>query len=555
MTGKLNIIKWVKSAFFKTAKFVNLKPKMLVFILVLLLISLLLFTVFGNQKEGLTSSSSVRTQLLSYNTQRNDIKDKMVNFINSKMWNSDGEFLKKLEGYLDVYEKFTIQNYLKTKDLNNDNKVIVNSTSNKFLRDNSGNNSVSSGEKLYYIDLKAEDKNNDNKFVGYRDTDRGNFYRDNSANDPAVFPTISDYIMRVIDNTAVKLTQTDVDMSYNPILAKINTLTNVDEKTSINYLISKYKEITDNIMININNQENMNIYYDQLYEYDPTVIPPSTTATATSEAWKKLYLAELQKKVAININNNYFKELYAQALRTTTNINNENYWKNTYLNLLKETNTNAYANNAYANAYTNNANRYANANTNNAYANTNNAYANTNNAYANTNNAYANTNNAYANSYANNNYDDLYLLKTRIVPPGCPVGTCSANSNILSPTSLTGTGTGTQTQAQQAPGTGAQSAVPGTASVAAGTASVAAGTSTQAGANTSELLGGANAAGTNAVSTQTGRCKPDPIPPCPPCERCPEPAFDCKKVPSYNSASASQYLPQPVLASFSQFGM
>ena len=533
MTGKLNIIKLVKSAFLKTAKFVNLKPKTLVFIILFFLFLFVVMSLNTPQKEGLTSSSSVRTQLLSYNTQRNDIKDQMVNFINSKMWNSDGEFLKKLEGYLDVYEKFTIQNYLKTKDLNNDNKVIVNSTSNKFLRDNSGNYNVSSGEKLYYIDLKAEDKNNDNKFVGYRDTDRGNFYRDNSANDPAVFPTISDYIMQVLDNTVVKLTQTDVDMAYAHILAKINTLTNVDEKTSINYLISKYKELTDSIMTNINSQENMNIYYDQLYEYDPTVIPPSTTATATSEAWKKLYLAELQKKVAIDNNNNYFKELYAQALRTTTNYNNENYWKNIYLNLLNKTGVNNYANN------------YANANTNNA-----------------------NTNNANANSYANNNYDDLYLLKTRIVPPGCPVGTCSANSNVLSPTSLTGTGTGTQTQAQQAAGTGTQSAAPGTGTgtaSAAGTgtgAQSAAGTGTgtpgtQAGASTSELLGGtnANAAGANAVSTQTGRCKPDPIPPCPPCERCPEPAFDCKKVPSYNSASASQYLPQPVLASFSQFGM
>ena len=44
-------------------------------------------------------------------------------------------------------------------------------------------------------------------------------------------------------------------------------------------------------------------------------------------------------------------------------------------------------------------------------------------------------------------------------------------------------------------------------------------------------------------------------PPCPPCARCPEPAFDCKKVPNYNSASVNQYLPQPVLADFSQFGM
>ena len=43
-------------------------------------------------------------------------------------------------------------------------------------------------------------------------------------------------------------------------------------------------------------------------------------------------------------------------------------------------------------------------------------------------------------------------------------------------------------------------------------------------------------------------------PPCPPCARCPEPAFECKKVPNYNS-SDDNVLPRPVLNSFSQFGM
>ena len=42
--------------------------------------------------------------------------------------------------------------------------------------------------------------------------------------------------------------------------------------------------------------------------------------------------------------------------------------------------------------------------------------------------------------------------------------------------------------------------------------------------------------------------------PCPPCGRCPEPAFDCKKVPNYGSTN-SEYLPTPVLSDFSQFGM
>jgi len=43
-------------------------------------------------------------------------------------------------------------------------------------------------------------------------------------------------------------------------------------------------------------------------------------------------------------------------------------------------------------------------------------------------------------------------------------------------------------------------------------------------------------------------------PPCPPCARCPEPAFDCKKVPNYNAFNPD-YMPMPVLNSFSTFGM
>ena len=57
-----------------------------------------------------------------------------------------------------------------------------------------------------------------------------------------------------------------------------------------------------------------------------------------------------------------------------------------------------------------------------------------------------------------------------------------------------------------------------------------------------------------ACPTMSGCPNNKPPPPCPPCARCPEPAFECKKVPNYNS-SDSRYLPLPVLADFSQFGM
>ena len=43
-------------------------------------------------------------------------------------------------------------------------------------------------------------------------------------------------------------------------------------------------------------------------------------------------------------------------------------------------------------------------------------------------------------------------------------------------------------------------------------------------------------------------------PPCPACARCPEPAFDCKKIPTYKK-SDDRYLPKPILSDFSTFGM
>lgn len=44
-------------------------------------------------------------------------------------------------------------------------------------------------------------------------------------------------------------------------------------------------------------------------------------------------------------------------------------------------------------------------------------------------------------------------------------------------------------------------------------------------------------------------------PPCPPCARCPEPSFECKKVPNFNLGPQNTFLPRPVLSDFSTFGM
>jgi hypothetical protein len=55
-----------------------------------------------------------------------------------------------------------------------------------------------------------------------------------------------------------------------------------------------------------------------------------------------------------------------------------------------------------------------------------------------------------------------------------------------------------------------------------------------------------------ACPTSTNCPREKPAPPCPPCARCPEPSFDCKKVPNYQSSN-EQYLPKPMLTDFSSF--
>jgi hypothetical protein len=76
------------------------------------------------------------------------------------------------------------------------------------------------------------------------------------------------------------------------------------------------------------------------------------------------------------------------------------------------------------------------------------------------------------------------------------------------------------------------------------------------GFNTSQS--GASAVSTPAQAGTTERMpyssdKKESCPPCPACERCPEPAFECKKVPNYRSSSIDNYMPIPVLNDFSRF--
>jgi len=107
--------------------------------------------------------------------------------------------------------------------------------------------------------------------------------------------------------------------------------------------------------------------------------------------------------------------------------------------------------------------------------------------------------------------EDLYILKSEVVPPVCPA--CPACSRGVSSGS---------SNSGLMPGSGSQ---------------------------TSSTSGGSFLDSFSNNYMESTKC-----PPCPPCARCPEPAFDCKKVPNYNSINNS-YLPMPVLSDFSNFGM
>jgi hypothetical protein len=124
--------------------------------------------------------------------------------------------------------------------------------------------------------------------------------------------------------------------------------------------------------------------------------------------------------------------------------------------------------------------------------------------------------------------EDLYILKSEVVPPVCPA--CPACSRgISSGSSNSGLAPGSQG--------GATGSVSGNATSGTGSS------------NIPTTSGGSFLDSFSNNYMESTKC-----PPCPPCARCPEPAFDCKKVPNYNSINNS-YLPMPVLSDFSNFGM
>jgi hypothetical protein len=117
--------------------------------------------------------------------------------------------------------------------------------------------------------------------------------------------------------------------------------------------------------------------------------------------------------------------------------------------------------------------------------------------------------------------EHLYVLKSQVVPPSCPVNPGFNQKNSEYPDG----------EEDEHGDGGAEGAFDQDGS--------------------SGLSNGLGAAFNGSSSSKNKKC-----PPCPACARCPEPSFECKKVPNYSvSSNGSMSVPRPVLADFAQFGM
>ena len=138
----------------------------------------------------------------------------------------------------------------------------------------------------------------------------------------------------------------------------------------------------------------------------------------------------------------------------------------------------------------------------------------------------------------NHENDDKYILKTKIVPPkgtACPTELSSPASKYLN-------NVGTISESAQYE----QNSSSNTSSTSITNTTILP-TSPQFDPLPAESKK------SSPAPISVNKSKDDSCPPCPACERCPEPAFDCKKVPNYRSPSIGQYLPMPLLNDFSTF--
>jgi hypothetical protein len=159
-------------------------------------------------------------------------------------------------------------------------------------------------------------------------------------------------------------------------------------------------------------------------------------------------------------------------------------------------------------------------------------------------------------SYHHDHTDDMYILKTKIVPPkgtACPSKISDPASNYLNGIGASAVAVGgvAESNNSQSESTSFMSiTTPETQKKETEKEKKSEPEQKNSNTKNREILNEpkGSVSQTNQKTTDSGSC-----PPCPACERCPEPAFECKKVPNYRSPSIGQYMPMPILTDFSKF--
>jgi len=488
------------------------KIKPIYIILGLFIIVLIVSALGSKTKEGMMSSGDY-TSLQTYKRQQYGIISDIIKFANaqSTAWGSSDTFKANLSNYIKHYNVLSVRNFYKNLDTNKDGAVVVSIRNQTFIRDNT-TNTLGDGEKLYYYDLNSMDKNQDGSIVGYKNTNQGNFYRDNSgnANDASSF-TGTPYIMQSItDNDRVSQSLVDTDRAL--LDQQINMLTSTSDKAIIKKSLDDLLTVTNNIVALIYKKDAEGNDRD-LYTYNPNntnIVYHSSYDVDDYDAgiWAGDDYFDRDMYIDSDKNRDYYHKNYKQRRRDkrrrrsslrkkeTPKNSRAGYWKNMYLNTL----------NSVSNQQTP--------------------------LYGSLLNGGTPGYNSVPPSVTNN-----YLIN----PAYNKTGLLSQNSSP-GDTGDASSGVGMGYGASASRGASASKPVQSVDDMFL--------LNSQKDKNSDAPVGGCSAG-----NSSTNNCRPAPVPPCPPCERCPEPAFDCKRVPKYNSATNNQYLPQPVLADFSQFGM
>ena len=442
------IFKTFYNWFIKFAKIMHMKPKILSVILGLIAVILLSLGLGVSKKEGYTSIEEA-------DAERERIEKEMFDTIDSVIINAieNADFRTKLANYHDKKMSYLTQGdiTINEHDVNTDGNIYK-------LRDELFN--ATDNTLPQYVDNTPGTEKTDLFLTQYT-------------------------LIQTIDNP---VTTSELDASRTDV----KNLIGDDETLPLNVAFTAYDQ-------NIND----------VHAYITTTSPDATTAAADPDAagdpaaaataaataavtgdegdetvapgeWQTKYenlMKEMEQKTA----DATWREKYLDELSNNmgSDMANAEKWKNLYLKEIKKIKD--YTD--YANSHNL---QYHGANHGQAQAQ----------AQSQQFNILTGSTNGASNGMMGNvppGDEDLYMLKSRMVPPSSPAGGNATTKP--SPNSGSGSGSG------------------------------------------------------------SCNCAPAPVPPCPPCERCPEPAFDCKRVPKYNSASSSKYLPLPVLADFSQFGM